>query len=326
MGPVKSQVQEVIKRISKKFNIQEEGDMCEFLGIEVQKGKDGSLCLCQPQLIDSILKDLNLGNGQVSSRTTPVLKTRILHKDAQGEPFDESFHYRSIIGKLNYLEKSTRPDLSFAVHQCARFCSDPRKSHATAVKYIGRYLATTKDKGIHVKPNDKGFECYVDASHAGDWKQSAAIDDPATARSRTGYVILFAGYPILWASKLQTEIALSVTEAEYIALSSAAREILPLISLAKEAAKMKTIDNIEAPKIKCKIFEDNMGAVEMANVPKMRPRTKHLNIKYHFFRQFVQQGIFIVEYVAGELQIADLLTKALEVIAFQRHCKKIMGW
>ncbi len=139
-------------------------------------------------------------------------------------------------------------------------------------------------------------------------------------------MILFAGYPILWSSKIQTEIALSVTEAEYIALSSAAREILPLISLAKEAARMKTINSIEAPKIKCKIFEDNMGAVEMANVPKMRPRTKHLNIKYHFFRQFVQQGIFIVEYVAGELQIADLLTKALEVIAFQRHRKKIMGW
>jgi hypothetical protein len=155
--------------------------MCEFLGIEVQKGKDGSLSLRQPQLIDSILKDLNLGNGQVSSRMTPALKTRILHKDAQGEPFHESFHYRSIIGKLNYLEKSTRPDLSFAVHQCARFCSDPRKSHATTVKYIGRYLATTKEKGIHVKPNNKGFEGYVDASHTGDWKQTAAIDDPTTA-------------------------------------------------------------------------------------------------------------------------------------------------
>jgi hypothetical protein len=97
------------------------------------------------------------------------------------------------------------------------------------------------------------------------------------------------------------EIALSVTEAEYIALSSAAREILPLISLAKEALKAKVIPKIDAPTIKCKVFEDNMGAV-----PKMRPRTKHLNIKYHFFRQFVQKGILIVEHIAGELQIADI--------------------
>jgi hypothetical protein len=232
MGPVQSQVTEVIKLILERFKIQEEGDMCEFLGIEVTKGDDGSLSLRQPHLIDSILKDLHLDKGNVTPRMTPALKTRILHKDTTGEPFDESFHYRSIIGKLNYLEKSTRPDLSFAVHQCARFCSDPKKSHATAVKYIGRYLATTKDKGIQVKPNN-----------------------PTTARSRTGYVIQFAGYPIVWASKIQTKIALSVTEAEYIALSTAAREILPLISLATEAAKAKVIEKVEAPKIRCKYLK-----------------------------------------------------------------------
>jgi hypothetical protein len=129
MGPIKSQVQEITKRISK--------NMCEFLGIEMQKKEDGSLSLSQPQLIDSILKDLRMESENVAKRMTPSLKTRVLHKDAQGEPFDESFHYRSIIGKLNYLEKSTRPDLLFAMHQCARFCSDPKKSHVTAVKYIG---------------------------------------------------------------------------------------------------------------------------------------------------------------------------------------------
>jgi hypothetical protein len=326
MGPDKIQVQEIIQKISERYKIQEEGDICEFLGIEVKRGDDGSLSLRQPQLIDSILEDLQLEGKQVAARTTPSLKTRILHKDTQGEPFDEAFHYRSVIGKLNYLEKSTRPDLSFAVHQCARFSGDPRKSHATAVKYIGRYLNATRDKGIHLKPNTKGFECYVDASHAGDWKQSAAIEDPSTARSRTGYIILFAGYPIIWSSRIQTEIALSVTEAEYIALSSAAREILPLISLAKEAAEQRVISDTSAPIIRCKIFEDNIGAVEMANVPKMRPRTKHLNVKYHFFCQFVRKGILLVKHIAGEHQMADILTKALEVITFQRHRKKMMGW
>jgi hypothetical protein len=326
MGPNKSQVQEIIQKISERYKIQEEGNICEFLGIEVKRGNDGSLSLRQPQLIDSILKDLRLEGEQVVARATPALKTRILHKDTQGEHFYEAFHYRSVISKLNYLEKSTRPDLSFAVHQCARFSSDPRKSQATAVKYIGRYPNATRNRGIHLKPNTKGFECYVDASHAGDWKQSAAIDDPSTARSRTGYVILFAGYPIVWSSKIQTEIALSVTEADYIALSSAAQEILPLISLAKEAAKQGVICETSAPIIKCKIFEDNIGAVEMANVPKMRPRTKHLNVKYHFFCQFVQKGILLVEHIAGEHQMADILTKALEAITFQRHRKKIMGW
>jgi hypothetical protein len=114
MGPMQTQVTEVIKKISEKFKIQEEGDMCEFLGIEVIKGTDRSLSLRQPELIDSILKDQSLGNGRVAPRLTPALKTRILHRDANGESFNESFLYRSVIGKLNYLEKSTRPDLSFA--------------------------------------------------------------------------------------------------------------------------------------------------------------------------------------------------------------------
>jgi len=80
-----------------------------------------------------------------------------------------------------------------------------------AIRYIAQYLAGTRDKGIRIKPSKKGFECYVDASHAGDWKQQSAIDDPATARSRTGYVINFADCPIVWAFKLQTKIALSTT-------------------------------------------------------------------------------------------------------------------
>jgi hypothetical protein len=98
------------------------------------------------------------------------------------------------------------------------------------------------------------------------------------------------------------------------------------LSLAKEAAKLKVIPDVDAPRIRCKIFEDNIGAVEMANVPKMRPRTKHLNVKYHFFRQFVQKGMLIVEHIAGEQQMADILTKALEVVTFLKHHKKMMGW
>jgi hypothetical protein len=219
----------------------------EFLGIEIKREDDGGIYLSQPQLIDSILRDLILDGTNVKSRSTPALKTRILHKDEGGKLFDNSFHYRSIIGKLNYLEKSTRPDISHAVHQCARFSSCPMDSHAMAIRYIARYLAGTRNKGIRIKPSKKGFECYVDASHAGDWKQLSAIDDPITARSRTGYIINFADSPILWVSKLQTEIALSTTEAEYISLSTSTRDILPILSLAKEASEHKLIAQVPTP-------------------------------------------------------------------------------
>ena len=129
--------------------------------------------------------------------------------------------YRSVIGKLNFLEKSTRGDISYPVHQCARFASDPRASHAEAVKRIGRYLMGTKDKGVILDPKVNSFECYVDADFCGNWNPETASDDPATAKSRTGYVIKYAGCPVIWQSKLQTEVTLSTTEAEYVALSAA---------------------------------------------------------------------------------------------------------
>ncbi len=283
--------------------------------------------MTQPQLIESILKNLKLDGSNAKARSTPTLKTRVLHKDEKGAPFDESFHSRSVIGKLNYLEKSTRPDISFAVHQCARFSTAPKQSHANAVRYIERYLSGTKDKGINMMPSTKqGFQCFVDASHAGDWKQQSARDDPVTAKSRTGYVITFADCPIMWASKLQTVIALSTTEAEYIALPMAAREVLPILTLVKEAAKHKIITKVQTPLIHCKLFEDNKGTIEMANVPKMRPRTKHLNIKYHFFRQYVQRGILQVLHISGADQVADVFTKALDVASFKKHRSKIKGW
>jgi hypothetical protein len=325
MGPDEQELQYLIKCMKKKFEIEEEGDIGDYLGIQLRRNDAGSV-LMQPQLIQSILEDLGLQASNVKGRSTLALKTVLIHKDEGGKPHDNSFHYRSVIGKLNFLEKSTRPEIVYAVHQCARFCSAPKQSHAEAVKRIRRYLQSTQDKGLIINPSGNTFTCYVDASHAGDWKQEAAIDDPTTARSRTGYVISYAQCPIVWGSKLQTEIALSTMEAEYIALSTSAREVIPLLSLAQEAATFGVINKVETPIIRCKIFEDKEGAVEMANVPKMRPRTKHLNIKYHFFRQYVEKGILQVLHIAGEQQIADVLTKPLEEASFTKHRKKITGW
>ncbi len=104
------------------------------------------------------------------------------------------------------------------------------------VKWIGRYLAGTKDKGIIMKPDrSKGFEVYVDASFVGDWDPEEADWDSETAKSRTkGYIFMFAGCPILWTSRVQSEVALSTTESEYIAILNATREVLPLIKLVDE--------------------------------------------------------------------------------------------
>ena len=125
---------------------------------------------------------------------------------------------------------------------------------------------------------------------------------------------------------MQTEVALSTTEAEYIALSQSMREVLPLMELMKEAKAMKVPVNLVTPKVHCRVFEDNSGAIEIAKVPKMRPRTKHLNIKYHHFRSFVQDGSISVHHVGTEQQTADIFTKPLNQDLFQKHRKSLLGW
>ena len=139
-------------------------------------------------------------------------------------------------------------------------------------------------------------------------------------------MIIYAGCPIIWASKLQTQIALSTTEAEYIAISMATRDIIPLMELVQELKENGFDYSAVTPKVHCKVFEDNSGAVEIATVHKFRPRTKHINTIYHHFRHYVEQGkISILPIRTGE-QRADVLTKSLSLPLFAKHRLSIMGW
>jgi len=125
------------------------------------------------------------------------------------------------------------------------------------VKRICRYLLGTKDKGLIFDSKEDSFDCWVDASYTSEWSSSSAMNDPNTARSRMGYTICYAGCPMIWASKMQTEIALSSTEAEYIALSQSMREVLPIMWLLEEAQKKGIKVNAKPCKVHCKVFEDN---------------------------------------------------------------------
>ncbi|KAL7469660.1 hypothetical protein ACHAXS_009917, partial [Conticribra weissflogii] len=112
----------------------------------------------------------------------------------------------------------------------------------------------------------KGLECYVDADFAGGWALGEN-ENPESVLSRTGYVIMYAGCPITWCSKLQTEIALSTTEAEYIALSQAMREVIPFLNLMKEICDVLPI-NKSQPKFFCQVWEDNRSCIKVAESPK----------------------------------------------------------
>lgn len=139
---------------------------------------------------------------------------------ANGQAFNEPWNYARVVGMLLYLSSNTRPDIQFVVHQCACFTHNPKASHAEVVKRILRYFQGTKDKGLIFKPTKElTLDCYSDANFAGLWNYE---DDqvPVRVKSRTGYVLTLSNCPLIWASKLQTEGAVTTLESEYISLSS----------------------------------------------------------------------------------------------------------
>ena len=165
---------------------------------------------------------------------------------------------------------------------------------------------------------------FVDADFAGGYSPETC-DDPVSVFSRTGYVIFYYNCPIIWVSKLQTEISLSTTEAEYVALSQSMRDIIPFMN------QMKTMNKIfgqvnEKPDIYCTLFEDNNGALELAKTPRYRPRTKHIAIKYHHFREYVKEGHVHILPIDTNEQIADQFTKGLPAQTFKYLRNLLMGW
>lgn len=174
---------------------------------------------------------------------------------------------------------------------------------------------------------DRELEVLVDASFCGDWDPKEAATDRDTARSCHGYIINYAGSPLLWKSQMQTEVVLSSTESEDTGLSYALRDAIPVrMQLLKEMKRKGFPIHSPQARVHCHVFEDNSGALEMAKIHKYQPRTKHLNVRLHHFRDNVQQKEVSIHPINTHDQPADFLTKALSVDVFEKHCKTVLGW
>ena len=274
---------ELIASLQNSFTLTEEEDVSAYLGVEVKFCKDtDTVTLSQPYLIKRIIEVMGASISKANTKSTLLVYKEILYKDENGPSRRLDWNYRSVVGMLNYLAASTRPDILFAVHQCARFAANLKLSHVRVIKRIVQYLKGTPNGGIMLRPNPKdGIKCYVDADFAGGYCDETK-DDPISVYSCTGYVIFYFGCPVLWVSKLQSEISLSTVEAEYIALSATMRDLIPFVDQVNE---LLNIFGENAPEIElnCTLFEDNNGALELATKPRYCPRTKHIAIKYHHF-------------------------------------------
>ena len=170
--------------------------VADYINVNISYQDEGkSIKWTQPKFYNQILDDSGLDKSS-NIKDTQAVQKQILHEGDQQE-FNTEWDYGSVIGKMNYLEKCTRPDIAYDVHQCARFQATPKYFHGEAVKQIGRYLLATRDKGLIYTQNGFSFECYCDADFRRKWNAATADEDTTTAKSRLGYIVWYVNYPVL---------------------------------------------------------------------------------------------------------------------------------
>lgn len=275
-----------------------------FLGLEIER-KDTILSVSQKNLIKKIVNRFNMVNCKISK--IPMEPKLNLEKGAQA---DFKVPYKEVLGSLMYLMLGTRPDLCFTVSYFGRFQNNYNNNHWKHLKNVIRYLSYTNELGLiynKLAQNDQvSVQAYADSDFASD------IND---RKSVSGYVILCNNKVVNWCSKKQSVVALSSSEAEYLALSACMTECLFLGQLLKE------IFDFQYP---IKIFEDNQGCIKMAQTYETK-RSKHIDVKHHFVKDMVNKGNFVIEYVPTNKQLADVMTKALPVTQFEllRNCLNV---
>jgi hypothetical protein len=330
-APSKDIIDKFVKDLKDlNFDLDIEDDFNSYLGIGIEEFPDGSRHMTQKGLIRKILNTTKMTN--CNPNWFPASQVA-LGSDPDGEPYDqEMFSYSSVVGMLLYLSNNTRPDITFAVSQVARFTHSPKKTHAAAVKSIIRYLARTQDKGIIVQPDGSyNLRCWVDADFSGLHGREPE-SNASSAKSRYGYIITFAGVPLVWKSQLISEICLSTLHAEYVGLVSAVRAMIPIRSLTVDVLSFLDLPSNKPVEVHCTVFEDNQGAYLLATNQRITSRTKYFNVKYHFFWSFVYHpernphGWLVVIKCPTDKMNADYLTKGLGRVIYQENRLRVQGW
>ena len=304
LGSSKDEITLIKNEFSRRFEMKDLGQAKVMLGIEITRDrKNRKLFISQEQYVTEILKRFNMNESR--SVATPMEKSALSVIDTDTEIAPEDTPYRQAIGSLIYLVSGTRPDLAFCVRRLSQYLEKPQKHHWTAVKRVLRYLRGTSTHGILY---DGGIGAtlvgYADSDFAGCTQ---------SRKSTSGYVFLLAGGAISWKSKKQSIVATSSCEAEYISSCMASKEA---IWLARLCASLNPGYTHEPVNIKV----DNNGAKDLARNATINERTKHIDVRFHFIRQCIQDGKVHLSRCDTSNQVADPLTKPLDRIAHLKHC------
>jgi hypothetical protein len=282
------------------------GPVSYFLGMEITRDRKNKVIkLNQIKYTQNILQRFN--KQKLNPVSTPGIIGLKLEKNTEQASPKDIKQYQQEIGSLIYLSTKTRPDIAFYVNNCARFMSNPNKTHYQALNQIWKYLNYTPTLGITYSGQSEPYILgYCDSDWGGDL---------LGRKSTSAYYFSFGRSPISWASKLQKTVALSSCEAEYMALKEAIKEYLYLISVIKQL-------NI-ANKEKFHLFTDSLSAIELANNPEHHAKTKHIDIQYHFVREHITNNTIQLSHINTKEQLADILTKVLSGPIFTNLVKQM---
>jgi len=290
--------------LGKTFVIRDLGNPKRCLGIDFMIDEDG-IKLSQETYVRDILQ--RFGMDESNPISTPVdINTKLTKTDPWASSDGPKPPYRELIGALLYLAVATRPDVAHAASLLSQFNECFGKTHWIAAKRVLRYLKGTANLGIVFRRDRQALEGFVDADWAG------SIHD---RRSFTGYAFTMNGGCVSWDSKKQRTVALSSTEAEYMALSEAAKEAVYLRRFLLELD-----ENIDV----VRLSNDNFGAQKLATNPRYHARTKHIDIRHHFVREVVEIKVIELDHIASEEMPADVLTKAISKPKHER-CIGLLG-
>lgn len=302
----KEEAEKAKKEFEACFEIKDVGDQGYILGIRVEKDEEtGAISLSQEAYLRRILE--RFGMLHCNAKSTPLPSGTIL-SESDCAKTDEDHHfmndkpYREALGSCMWAQVATRPDIAYALSVLARFQANPGPAHWKAMLHLLAYLKGTLSykityhRGASIDPIG-----FVDADYAGD------VD---TRRSTSGYVFTMAGGPVSWSAKRQATVALSTTEAEYMALTRAAQQALWMYSFMTEIGLTR--------KFPAMLHGDNAASIALTLNTKGHARAKHIDIRHHYIRERVAEGEIELVQIPSEENLADIFTKPLPRVTHQK--------
>jgi hypothetical protein len=300
-GKYKEEMHQMLKKV---FDLSTAENTEDYLGMKIDYDLQKQLLkVSQQKYIEETVCEFELENAP--DVATPMLFGQKMSEDmsVDSEPVDWT-RYRQLVGRLLHISVTTRPDISYAVSKLCQYMKKPRTGHWKAAIRVLRYLKTTKNYGLCFDGKKQlELKAYCDSDWAGEAE---------TSLSHYGYVYKLGDGPIAWRSTRQKSIMRSSTGAEFYALDEAAREGEYLRGLLSEMG--------ENPIGPTTIYQDNIGSIATATLPRVTRNTKHLMLRYNKIKELVKNNVMKVTYLGTKDMVADVLTKSLGKVKHRQFC------